>query len=298
MILILLGCYLLDDGAIDCAAGEPCARDSLPEGDADTDADADTDLPGAPELGVAYGSLGGSDWSFVVVDPQGNEVLRESTPGAVEGPVAWRDELAIGLLLQGDQAWVVDAQGATSSAALPEPARDLEWVGSRLLVLFANGLSAVEGDQTTWLVQGAFQNASRLASDGEGEVWIVDSGLGKPTLYGWNEEAGLQLLHADFDDHTGRSVALFAGPDQQPWVCSAGGGVWSVAALADGDDTPARLADNQLSAVVDCGYDPAADEFLLLSKSLGVVRLGPDNATRVWVQDPDLRRGQVYRPFD
>ena len=302
MILLgsLLGCYLIDNGGIDCAADEVCARDSLPEGDADTDADsdADTDVPGQREVGAVFGSQGGSDWSFVVVDPAGAEVLRQTTSGAVEGPLTWLDQAQSGLLLDGDQAWVVDADQAQAATVLPEEARDLEWVSPSLVVLFPHGLAEVQGSETVWLEQGAFQNATRLVADGAGGVWVLDLGLGLPSLYHWNEEQGLSQVNADFDEHSGRTVGLFLGPDQLPWVCSGGGAVWSVAALAQGDRSPARLADNQLSGVMDCGYDGGSDEFLLFSQQLGIVRLGRDNATSVWVQDQGLRRGRAYLPYE
>jgi len=299
VLILLLGCYLLSDGVIDCAADEPCARDSGAQGDADTDTDtdADTDPQDLRTTGVVTSGLLTDAWSFVVSAPDRTEVLRHEQTGSVAGPVLWLDEYSTGVVVDGDLSWAVTSDGAYPSMQLSETVADLAWLPPHFMVLFETGLLSADSEnglELTWIEVNVFTRATRMAADGRGGLWILDLEAGNPSLYTWN--GGLDLLYEHFDEHAGRSVGLFRGPQDTPWVCSAGGGVWPVSALANGDTTPVRLADGQLDSVIDCGYDPGSDEFIFFSTDGSVVRLGPDNATEVWLEFPGLVRGRVYDP--
>ncbi len=301
VLILMLGCYLLSDGVIDCAADEPCAQDSGVEGDTDADTDTDTDTDTDPQdlrtTGVVTSALLTDDWSFVVTAPDKSEVLRHEQAGSVAGPVLWLDDYSTGVLVDESLSWVVTPNATYPSMQFSDPVTDLEWLPPYFIVLFETGLLSADSDnnlELTWLEINAFSQATRVAADGLGGLWILDLGSGTPSLYSWN--GTLEPLYKDYDEHAGRSVGLFRGPEDRPWVCSAGGGVWPVSALAKGATKPVRLADNQLSSVIDCDYDPGSDEFILFSRDGSVVRLGPNNRTELWLEVPGLVRGGIYDP--
>jgi hypothetical protein len=292
--LLLLACYLLDDGAIDCAADEPCAaidtQDSGVEGDTDTDTDtdSDTDVVGSRTRGAVVSANEGGSWLFQVVEPDQNVRLDYTAAGSVSGPVDWLDAYDAGVVVHGGQSWVVDDDGAIPSLDFGLDARDIAWETNRFLVLFPNALAAIDGDGAVWLDRETLKNGTRMALDEQGGAWVLDA-TDRPSVYLWND--GFEAIHPEFDDTNLRAVGLFRGPDGGPWVCSGSGGVWSVAELAAGNKSPWRLAQD-LQKVTDCGYDPGSDEVILFA-SEGVVRLGAENRTSLWHAVPGQARGRV-----
>ena len=131
-------------------------------------------------------------------------------------------------------------------------------------------------------------------------VWLIDFGSdGRPDLHRWTD-GEVDLWIEDYDSIEGRSVAAFVGPEAEVWVCSEGGGTWSVAEIAAGISAPARLAQGGLTDVVDCGYDPGTDEVLMISGVGGIFRVQADNTTSNWVggfADQVVVRAEVV-PFD
>ena len=302
MILLLLGCYLLDDGVIDCAADEPCAtvdtQDTSVEGDADadTDTDTDTDVVASRTVGAVHSAQSDGTWRFVVSQPNAVRRLDHSASGAVAGASLWLDDDDFGLVMHGGEAWAVDDNGSFLAQDIGRPVQDLLWQDPRFLMLTPTAIASLDGANPVleWVDSQTLGNATRLALAEDGAAWILD--LHGPTIWSLGSDDSLQALHSTYDDTVLRSVGLFAGPDGGPWVCSGSGGVWSVAALASGQKAPWRLAQDT-SGVVDCGYDPGSDEVLLFTTSGAVLRLGPDNRTSTWIEAPGLTRGRVYTPF-
>jgi len=302
VILILLGCYLLDDGVIDCAADEPCAtvdtQETAVEGDADadTDTDTDTDVVAARTVGSVHSAESDGTWRFVVSQPNAVRRLDHSASGVVAGPALWMDDTNRGLVASGSELWAIDDNGSFLAQDLNRPVQDLLRQDTRLLLLTPTSISSLEGSNpgVEVLDNEALGNATRLALAGDDAVWILD--LHGPTVWSLGLNDSLEPLYSAYDDTALRSVGLFVGPDEGPWVCSGSGGVWSVAALAEGEKAPWRLAQDT-SGVVDCGYDPGSDEVLLFTTIGAVVRLGPDNRTSTWLETPGLVRGRPYTPF-
>ncbi|MBK7761093.1 MAG: hypothetical protein IPI35_32735 [Deltaproteobacteria bacterium] len=60
---------------------------------------------------------------------------------------------------------------------------------------------------------------------------------------------------------------------------------------------PVRIASESPTDITDCGYDSARDEVIMVSQSKGVLRVGPDSATNLWIPLPegqDIVSGATY----
>ena len=314
MILTLSACHLFSSAEIPCTSDElpGCAdtagesdtdtdtdadSDTDADADADTDSDSDTDVVGDPEAGVVMSVRSGSDWLVRVLDPKGAETFSYGESGAVFGPVAWDEAASTAWIASNSDGnlYKIDSTGAKRVESLGSEAVDVAISGSWLYATDGQNLvrlSLSSGD-TEMLSANGLTQALALVEDGDEGVYIIDRGSGSPSLLHY-EAGSLGLSVANYDSIDARSVGAYLR-DGEVWLCSEGGGTWSVGQLKSGDSSPERLAQGAITDVVDCGYDAGSDEVLFLSVGRGVFRVASDNTTTEWATSAGglIVRGEV-----
>ncbi|MCK6519596.1 hypothetical protein L6R46_31620, partial [Myxococcota bacterium] len=177
---------------------------------------------------------------------------------------------------------------------------DVATAGTVFFVLVEGGLYLSSASLNDVLVApGTFANASSVfLTDDLTLAYIIDHGSsasGGPTLWAYPTDTGaLYEVFPTYDTTRARSVDGFLGPGGEPYVCSSAGGVYSVEDIfntvdnGDGKSVPpARIASESPTDITDCGYDAARDEVIMVSRSKGVLRVGPDSATNLWIALPE-----------
>ncbi|MCB9762611.1 MAG: hypothetical protein H6739_22620 [Alphaproteobacteria bacterium] len=322
MALALSGpaCHLFSSGEIECT------RDELPdclgvEGDADADADADTDTDADadadsdtdadadPIQGVVYigegtdSSSGSQIWVVEGYDEANALVIEEGDFGSVSGPVAYRSSDDVLLMAHEDRLLLVNNTGIIAVGTLPGEVRDIYAGQSYFWAITSDGLYRVNSaGASEQLRDTSFQELTAVFPAASGELFILDRGgsTNSPSLYRYDtRDESLTLEYGSYDITRNRSIDGFQGVDDEPFVCSAAGGAYRVADVANEDTAPERLATGSLTDIVDCGYDAGSDEVILFSASRGVFRVQSTGATtrQVELVEADrLLRGTTFAP--
>ena len=310
LILTLSACHLFSSAEI------PCARDELPgcldtaeadtdtdsdadsdaDSDTDTDTDTDTDVVGDPTAGLVMSVRGSSDWLVRVLDQQGAESFSYGQAGAVFGPVAWDEAGQVAYVASnGDgDLYKIGSSCPQSLGPLGGVAVDLAINGSWLYATDGTNLVRLSlSSGATEPLSSELTQALQLIPDKGDGVYIIDRGSGSPSLLHY-ESGSVTMSVANYDSIDARSVGAYLR-EGEVWLCSEGGGTWSVGQLKSGDSTPERLAQGAITDVIDCGYDAGSDEVLFFSVSRGVFRVGSDNATTEWATGAGglIQRGEV-----
>lgn len=305
LALMLPGCHIFSPADIPCTSSElpECAEgdaDADSDADSDTDADTDSDSDADPIAGVALLESGSVGATVNVFAPDTSLTYSYEYGAEVIGPIAWSSAsqtAAVGwkdtmAFFSGSTFSVGTTYGATIA--------DVASAGTVFFVLVENGLYLSSASLNDVLVTpGTFTSASSVFLTEDLTVaYIVDHGsssTGGPTLWAYPTDTGeLYQVFPSYDTTRARSVDGFLGPNGEPYVCSSAGGVYSIEDIFNTVDNgsgksvpPSRIASESPTDITDCGYDSARDEVIMVSKSKGVLRVGADSATTLWIPLPE-----------
>jgi hypothetical protein len=308
LALTLPGCHLFAPANIPCTSSElpECAEgdaDADSDADSDTDADTDSDSDTDPIAGVALLEQGGVGSTINVFGPDSSLVYRYEYGGEIVGSIAWSSAAQTAAVGWKDTMAYISGTTLVYGTTYGANIADVATAGTVFFVLVEGGLYLSSPTLNDVLVRpGTFANASSVfLTDDLTLAYIIDHGSsssGGPTLWAYPTDTGsLYEVFPSYDTTRARSVDGFLGPNGEPYVCSSAGGVYSVEDIfntvdnGDGKSVPpARIASESPTDITDCGYDSARDEVIMVSRSKGVLRVGPDSATTLWI---DLPEGQA-----
>jgi hypothetical protein len=305
LALTLPGCHLFAPADIPCTSSElpDCAEgdaDADSDADSDTDADTDSDSDADPIAGVALLESGAVGTTINVFAPDSSLVYSFEYGAEVTGPIAWSSSAQTAAV--GWKATMAFFNGTTFAYGATYGANiaDVATAGTVFFVLVEDGLYLSSGSLNDVLVlPGTFANASSVfLTDDLTVAYIIDHGSstsGGPTLWAYPTDTGsLYEVFPNYDTTRARSVDGFLGPGGEPYVCSSAGGVYAIEDIFNTVDNgngksvpPARIASESPTDITDCGYDSSRDEVIMVSKSKGVLRVGPDSATNLWIALPE-----------
>lgn len=293
-LLLLTGCHVFADGSIPCTRDElPCNEadadaDSDADTDTDTDADADTDTDADadPVLGAIYVARTGSSHEMVVLDSALQEVASQSITVALNGPIAWRPSDSTVLTALDESLYTMSRGTLSFVGTLDDIVTDIA-PGEQFFYIATPSSLYRGSSQGFELLNTGFIELDSLfwADAAQSLLYLVDRGGagGHPSLYSYTPgTGGFAEELAGYDTTRNRSEDGFLGPGEQPFVCSAAGGVFAIADIAAGTTVPERIATGGLTDVFDCAYDPGTDEVMIFSASRGVLRVGAGGRTSTW----------------
>ncbi|MDP2310505.1 MAG: hypothetical protein Q8P18_31090 [Pseudomonadota bacterium] len=306
--LALAGCHVFDVVEIVCASDEACAEppaDADTDTDADTDADTDTDTDTdivAPTSGWVISGANSSGSRVLVFNALGVQVAAWTELGDAAGPVAFDPAIGAAFLAADDALYRLSADGALKVARAEYPGvLDIAFADGFVYAATGDGVVTWNASDDTAEVAAFDAPVSGLVGVGRApgaSIYATDTDGGSPDLYQWSVGGGAPVvLHTDFDVSAARATIVFAGPDDQPYTCSAAGAFYSVADLAAGGSRHVAYYEGGLTDVSACAFDRGDGTWLLFSPSAGVIRLDMQSRAKVVLEPSssyDLIRGGFY----
>lgn len=301
---LVAGCHLFEGFAIDCVAGQECARHS-----GETGGDTGDSGPPAPTSGWIVSVADSNDAYVYVYDANGEQLKAwtglaaafgyPETLSTWAGAVAYNRLTGAGIAAVNGSWATLDSQDDIVTPGITfddgTDITDVEYADDNYYWFAVHDdvyAYDIRAQLTHSMFSGGLVEATGIGM-GDRLLFAADWADGHPDVFALAvNHTSVDTIAVDVPGDPDLSRNPFAGPEDAPYGCTLSGAIYAIDGLADGSDTSwvAHL-DEGLADVTDCGWDPGDGSWLLASASTGIWRLAADGTATNVAKLPRTVRG-------